>query len=162
ALPRRKAGKRGLGKMDPILDRLGFFVLVHRLMDEIIHDHGDAFDIGVLNAAAFGRFLVPIRPLDGKGTEAPVLRPCGRQEHHCGEQKRGPFHFFAAFRTKSSTTEGSARVEMSPRLDMSPSAILRRMRRMILPERVLGKPGANWITSGLAIGPISWPTNCFN
>ena len=32
---------------------------------------------------------------------------------------------------------------------------LRRMRRMILPERVLGKPGAQWITSGVAMGPIS-------
>jgi Flp pilus assembly protein TadG len=37
----------------------------------------------------------------------------------------------------------------------SSSAILRRMRRMILPERVFGRPGANWIRSGLAIGPIS-------
>jgi hypothetical protein len=26
---------------------------------------------------------------------------------------------------------------------------------MILPERVLGRPGAHWIRSGLAIGPIS-------
>ncbi|VDC18900.1 hypothetical protein XINFAN_00007 [Pseudogemmobacter humi] len=26
---------------------------------------------------------------------------------------------------------------------------------MILPERVFGRPGANWIRSGFAIGPIS-------
>ena len=26
---------------------------------------------------------------------------------------------------------------------------------MIFPERVLGRPGANWMTSGAAIGPIS-------
>ncbi len=26
---------------------------------------------------------------------------------------------------------------------------------MILPLRVLGRPGAHWITSGVAIGPIS-------
>src|ERR1019366_117874 len=71
-------------------------------------------------------------------------------------------HQIFAFLTRSSTTEGSARVEISPRLLMSPSAILRRMRRMILPERVLGRPGANWITSGLAMGPISLPTNFFN
>ena len=32
------------------------------------------------------------------------------------------------------------------------------MRRMILPERVLGRPGANWILSGAAIGPISLRT----
>ncbi len=33
---------------------------------------------------------------------------------------------------------------------------------MILPDRVLGRPGANWITSGEAIGPISlrtWATS---
>ena len=29
---------------------------------------------------------------------------------------------------------------------------------MILPERVLGRPGAHWMRSGLAIGPISWRT----
>src|SRR3954451_2259847 len=65
---------------------------------------------------------------------------------------------------RSSTTLGSARVEVSPRLPNSFSAILRRMRRMILPERVLGRPGANWITSGEAIGPISlrtWATSSF-
>ena len=42
---------------------------------------------------------------------------------------------------RSSTTAGSARVEVSPRLPNSSSAILRRMRRMILPERVFGRPG---------------------
>ena len=26
---------------------------------------------------------------------------------------------------------------------------------MILPDRVFGKPGANWMTSGVAIGPMS-------
>ena len=29
---------------------------------------------------------------------------------------------------------------------------------MILPERVFGRPGANWIRSGAAIGPISLRT----
>ena len=28
---------------------------------------------------------------------------------------------------------------------------------MILPERVLGSPGANWSASGVAIGPIATP-----
>ena len=28
---------------------------------------------------------------------------------------------------------------------------------MILPERVLGRPGAHWMTSGVAIGPIATP-----
>ena len=31
------------------------------------------------------------------------------------------------------------------------------MRRMILPERVFGRPGVNWIRSGEAIGPIASP-----
>src|SRR5256885_14898700 len=73
------------------------------------------------------------------------------------------FFLFWRFFTRSSTTAGSARVEMSPRLPYSSSAILRRMRRMILPERVLGRPGAHWIRSGWAIGPISlrthWPSS---
>ncbi len=29
---------------------------------------------------------------------------------------------------------------------------------MILPERVLGRAGAHWITSGVAVGPISLRT----
>ena len=37
-------------------------------------------------------------------------------------------------------------------MEKSSSAILRRMRRMILPERVFGRPGENWIWSGEAIG----------
>src|SRR6266480_4292209 len=36
------------------------------------------------------------------------------------------------------------------------------MRRMILPERVFGRPGANWIRSGCAIGPISLRTQATN
>ena len=35
---------------------------------------------------------------------------------------------------------------------------------MILPERVLGRPGAHWIRSGLAVGPIyflTWWTRSF-
>ena len=31
---------------------------------------------------------------------------------------------------------------------------------MILPERVFGRPGANWMRSGEAIGPISLRTQC--
>ena len=33
---------------------------------------------------------------------------------------------------------------------------------MILPERVFGRPGANWITSGLAMGERCFETNAFN
>ena len=53
----------------------------------------------------------------------------------------------------------SASVEVSPRFDTSPSAILRKIRRMIFPDRVLGNAGANWIASGVAIGPISFLTH---
>ncbi|MNN75165.1 hypothetical protein D3C81_1914450 [compost metagenome] len=33
---------------------------------------------------------------------------------------------------------------------------------MILPDRVFGSPGAHWITSGEAIGPISLRTQFFS
>ena len=46
---------------------------------------------------------------------------------------------------RASTTAGSARVEVSPMLSLCCSTILRRMRRMILPERVLGRPVVNWM-----------------
>jgi hypothetical protein len=45
--------------------------------------------------------------------------------------------------TMSSTTEGSRSVEVSPMLFISPSAILRKIRRIILPDLVLGKPATN-------------------
>src|SRR5690606_27509004 len=70
----------------------------------------------------------------------------------------GHSFLFCLFAMRSSTTVGSARVEVSPREPKSSSAILRRMRRMILAERVLGSAGANWILSGAAIGPISLRT----
>ena len=50
---------------------------------------------------------------------------------------------FCRFLTRSSTTAGSANVVVSPRFSSSFAAILRRMRRMILPERVFGNPGAH-------------------
>src|SRR5689334_4370253 len=79
------------------------------------------------------------------------------------DRDRLEIHFAAAFwlcrfLIRSSTTAGSASVEVSPSAPTSSSAILRRIRRMIFPERVLGRPGANWMTSGAAIGPISLRT----
>ena len=55
--------------------------------------------------------------------------------------------------SRASTTEGSARVEVSPRELSSLAAILRSTRRMILPERVLGRPAAPRRIAGL--GPDS-------
>ena len=49
------------------------------------------------------------------------------------------------FATRSVTTAGSASVDVSPRCSCSLAAILRRIRRMIFPERVLGSPGAHWM-----------------
>ena len=47
-------------------------------------------------------------------------------------------------------------------LSISFPAILRKIRRMIFPERVFGSPGAHWIMSKVAIGPISFRTICTN
>ena len=54
-----------------------------------------------------------------------------------------PLYAYIAPRIMSSAIVGSSSVEVSPRLAVSPSAILRKMRRIILPERVLGKPRTN-------------------
>src|SRR5947199_76777 len=93
---------------------------------------------------------------DRRGLRAMGLRIVAARNHR-------DIHFDAAFRLcrlliRSSTTAGSANVEVSPSAPTSSSAILRRMRRMIFPERVFGRPGANWMTSGAAIGPISLRT----
>jgi len=58
-------------------------------------------------------------------------------------------------------TEVSARVLVSPKSE-SPDAILRRILLMIFPDRVLGRAGANWITSGVAKAPIFSRTLCLS
>lgn len=58
---------------------------------------------------------------------------------------------------RRSTTVSSAIVEISPR-SRSPTAILRRTRLMILPERVFGRPGASCRKSGCENGPIFFLT----
>ena len=60
--------------------------------------------------------------------------------------------------SKRSTTLGSARVEVSPKLLTSPLAIFRKMRRMIFPERVFGSASVQCRISRVAIGPISLRT----
>lgn len=57
------------------------------------------------------------------------------------------------FSNKISMMPSSANVDMSP-ISLSFWAILRRILLMILPDLVLGRPGACWITSGVANGPI--------
>ena len=66
-----------------------------------------------------------------------------RQPRRWAALLRTAYGLALRFWIRSSTTPGSARVEVSPRLPNSLSAILRRMRRMIFPERVFGRPGAN-------------------
>src|SRR5690348_14529597 len=50
---------------------------------------------------------------------------------------------FILFSTRSLTTAGSASVLVSPSWVCSLAAILRKIRRMIFPERVFGNPGAH-------------------
>ena len=57
--------------------------------------------------------------------------------------------------TRFSTTAGSASVDVSPSSSTCPQAIFRRILLMILPLLVLGRPGANWSLSGVAIGPMT-------
>jgi len=56
------------------------------------------------------------------------------------------------------TISGFNNVEVSPKFEVSFEAIFLKIRRIILPERVLGRPGTIWILSGFAIGPISFVT----
>ena len=64
---------------------------------------------------------------------------------------------FCLFSTKDSTTDGSANVVVSPSSLCSLAAIFLKILLIILPDLVLGKPGANCIRSGVAIGPIATP-----
>lgn len=52
---------------------------------------------------------------------------------------------FLRLAISDSTTEGSASVEVSPRSPSSFVAILRRIRHMMFPERVLSRPSVHWM-----------------
>ncbi len=54
-----------------------------------------------------------------------------------------PYVTAARLPTSSVTTPGSANVDVSPSASVSLAAILRRIRRMILPDRVFGSAGAH-------------------
>ena len=91
-------------------------------------------------------YLRPHHPFHIPGREREALGG-GRGTGECGREggRCEPLHVAAwrRFATRSVTTAGSASVEMSPRCSCSSAAILRRIRRMILPERVFGSPGAH-------------------
>ena len=63
-------------------------------------------------------------------------------------------YLFFLFSIKSFTTDGSASVDVSPKLSKSLEAIFLRILLIILPDRVFGKPAVMCIKSGVAIGPI--------
>jgi hypothetical protein len=62
------------------------------------------------------------------------------------------------FVMRASTTVGSAKVLVSPIVLISPLAIFLKIRRIIFPLLVRGRPGAAQMISGVAKGPIdlSW------
>ncbi len=62
------------------------------------------------------------------------------------------------FSINVSTIEGSANVDVSPKLSVSPDTILRKMRRIIFPLRVIGKDGEMTMTSGAQKAPTSLRT----
>src|SRR5690606_17654237 len=66
---------------------------------------------------------------------------------------RSPAHSFPSYSALSfATTDGSASVVVSPRA--RPSAMSFNSRRMILPERVLGRSALKRMSSGRAMAPI--------
>ena len=88
----------------------------------------------------------PSRPKKQGATRAP-RGSGGRVSRHCGTPVlrywEEPPPYLTLFATSSSTTAGSASVLVSPSPSTSFAAILRKIRRMILPERVFGRPGAH-------------------
>jgi hypothetical protein len=81
-------------------------------------------------------------------------RSCREEETRAEKAIRRSFGSADSSRDRRPRSGRSASVVVSLRLLKSSPAILRRMRRMILPERVFGRPDENWIMSGEAIGPI--------
>jgi hypothetical protein len=94
--------------------------------------------------------------LVGKVDRSP--RSCREEETRAEKAIRRSCGSADSSRDRRPRSGRSASVVVSPRLLKSSPAILRRMRRMILPERVFGRPDENWIMSGEAIGPISLRT----
>ena len=64
------------------------------------------------------------------------------------------FYLFFLFSIKLFTTDGSASVDVSPKLSKSLEAIFLRILLIIFPDRVFGKPAVMCTKSGVAIGPI--------
>ena len=61
-----------------------------------------------------------------------------------------------------STIEGSARVDVSPSWSLSPQTIFRKIRRMILPDLVMGRLCVQQMMSGVAKLPMEVRTAVFN
>merc|ERR1712060_945301 len=99
--------------------------------------------------------LAGVLPLEDGGETHQEAEPADRDG---AAMDPGSVYFLTLALTLSMSTctiDGSARVDVSPSCSASKVAILRSTRRMILPERVLGRPGVTMIASGIASPPIS-------
>lgn len=70
-----------------------------------------------------------------------------RQRRVCFNLNLKFLYFSGRLANNCSTIDSSANVDVSPTL-RSFTATLRKTLRIILPDRVFGRPGAYWITSG--------------
>jgi hypothetical protein len=82
-------------------------------------------------------------------TQLIILRPERRERIEANEKRKSNLMWLLPVFLRSFC---SFHIPSFP-FPTSLAATLRRMRRMILPERVLGRFGVIWITSGLANGP---------
>src|SRR3954471_9619704 len=149
----------------PLALARGFYAFVHRL------DHHEALAFGLADAldVEAGRGLEhyskDVVSLGAAAEEGDHVEPGFLGHGRSGEEQRerageGKPHWRPA--TSASTMVGSASVDVSPKPSVAPSAILRRIRRMILPDRVFGSDGVKWIFSGAENAPMSWRTSWIN
>src|SRR5439155_7786129 len=124
--------------------------LFHRILDVGDQRDLDAVDGGVAGLGHRPGLLQECEDVVGaQGTGPPRPRPirCLFETFVKGSADYWPARAFFSL-TSVSTTVGSASVETSPRVSNSSAAIFLKILRMILPDRVLGSEGAQWITSG--------------
>jgi len=91
------------------------------------------------------RTTSPTQSIPLQSPDAEQKKPAGRKAGRGSITGRACYATFIVLwvSIRCCTTPGSARVEISPRPSYSAVAILRRIRRMIFPERVFGRPGAH-------------------
>ena len=104
-------------------------------------------------------FIGLIRPQARPATELFFVRAPDKQSRHVAALLtwEGPTASRLLAGSSLSTTPGSAKVEISQAVGFA-GGDLAHIRRMILPERSW-QPSAQWITSGVAMAPISLRTH---